>query len=106
MTASAPTMLRCTRAEALDIDQTSHADELMDQPCDRWVRCIDIAAEPDLVYRWLCQLTIAPYSIDLLDNLGRRSPPVPGAGRGCGPMPASRTRAAWRDGPHWPWGTS
>lgn len=81
MTGSVPALLRHTRAEALDIDQASPADELMDAPCDRWVRCIDIAAQPDLVYRWLCQLTIAPYSIDLLDNLGRRSPPVlvPGA---------------------------
>lgn len=81
MSWSAPALLRYTRAAAADIDAGSPADELMPDAADRWVRCVDIAAPPGLVYRWLCQLTVAPYSFDWIDNLGRRSPPTltPGA---------------------------
>lgn len=51
-------------------------------PCDRHLadpdgaywRAIDVEAPAPLVFRWLCQLRVTPYSYDLLDNLGRPSP--------------------------------
>jgi hypothetical protein len=61
----------------------STADErAASYPCEDFVpdadiavyRAIDISAPVPVVYRWLCQLRVAPYSYDLLDNLGRRSP--------------------------------
>ncbi|MET9489300.1 hypothetical protein [Nocardia sp. NPDC006630] len=56
----------------------------MELPCDselsgRTVVCdraVDIAAPPELVFAWVCQLRAAPYSYDLLDNFGHRSPVI------------------------------
>ncbi len=58
------------------------AERAASHPCDSYLtapwrgllRAVDIDAHPDIVFRWLCQLKIAPYSYDLLDNGGRRSP--------------------------------
>ena len=51
-------------------------------PCDllaapgarRVVRAGDSSASASVLYEWLKQLRVAPYSYDLLDNFGRRSP--------------------------------
>jgi hypothetical protein len=49
-------------------------DEHLPEITKAWYRGVDVDAPPEVVFRWLCQLRKAPYSYDLLDNLGRRSP--------------------------------
>ena len=51
-------------------------------PCDRvlldaqaaYYRGVTVYARPDVLFRWLCQLRVAPYSYDRIDNLGKQSP--------------------------------
>jgi hypothetical protein len=58
------------------------AERALPQPCDALLpdaddvlwRAVTVRATPRTTFRWLCQMRVAPYSYDLLDNLGRRSP--------------------------------
>lgn len=49
-------------------------DSLLDGTADAYFRGVPCAAQPDAIFRWFCQLRVAPYSYDWLDNWGRRSP--------------------------------
>ena len=60
-----------TRAEAR---RPYAADHLVDGTMLTLTRAITVAAPQELTWRWLCQIAVAPYSYDLIDNRGRRSP--------------------------------
>jgi hypothetical protein len=61
-------------------------DDLVPAPVAEMWRGVTVHAAPDAVWPWIRQIRLAPYSYDLIDNLGRRSPqelrhipePVPG----------------------------
>lgn len=49
-------------------------DELVPHPAMQLWRGISVDAPPSVLWQWVRQLSLAPYSYDWLDNLGRRSP--------------------------------
>lgn len=49
-------------------------DRLITKKNGEYFRAVDIAAPLSFVYQWLCQMKVAPYSYDKLDNKGIQSP--------------------------------
>ena len=58
------------------------AERALPFPCDRHLagadaayhRAVTVEAPGAVAFRWLCQLRVAPYSYDWIDNFGRKSP--------------------------------
>lgn len=69
-------------SEIVRVWGTTAAERRAPFPCDRLLpeageacfRGVGVRAEAPVVFRWLCQLRVAPYSYDWIDNRGRRSP--------------------------------
>jgi hypothetical protein len=53
---------------------TFPCDAIISQPDHALYRGVTINASAEIIFRWLCQMRIAPYSYDWLDNGGRQSP--------------------------------
>ncbi len=49
-------------------------DDVVPEPVLEAWRGVTVAATPAQVWPWVCQIRLAPYSYDWVDNLGRRSP--------------------------------
>ncbi len=49
-------------------------DALLPETSAVYYRGVTVHAPAGVIYRWLCQLRVAPYSYDWIDNFGRRSP--------------------------------
>lgn len=61
-------------ATAAEVAAGYPCDDFLAEPREAMWRAVDIGAPVPVIFRWLCQLRVAPYSYDLLDNLGRTSP--------------------------------
>lgn len=49
-------------------------DDVLPEPEQVLFRAVTVDAPAPVVFRWLCQMKLAPYSYDFLDNWGRQSP--------------------------------
>ena len=60
--------------EARERELTFPCDRFIPQPEAAVYRGVTIDAPVENIFRWLCQMRVAPYSYDWIDNGGRQSP--------------------------------
>ena len=61
-------------ATADELARSYPADAMLDGPVVTMTRAVAVDAPAAIGWRWLCQIAVAPYSYDRLDNRGRPSP--------------------------------
>jgi hypothetical protein len=91
-------------ATAAEIERRYPADDVLPGATVRMTRAVAVAAPVELSWRWLCQIAVAPYSYDLLDNRGKRSPRelTPGADQlEVGQLMMIFRLTSFEDGHHW-----
>ncbi|MEO7423449.1 MAG: SRPBCC family protein [Ornithinibacter sp.] len=64
------------QASEQEVAAEYRCDRNATRPGSRMVRAVSVAAPASTAWAWLGNLRVAPYSYDLLDNLGRRSPRI------------------------------
>ncbi|MHA3703470.1 polyketide cyclase [Jatrophihabitans sp. YIM 134969] len=57
-----------------EVERHYPCDDVVPSPVLAAWRGVDVQATPEAIWPWLTQIRLAPYSYDLVDNLGRRSP--------------------------------
>ena len=60
--------------EAAERELPFPCDGVISRPDETLFRAVTINASAEIIFRWLCQMRVAPYSYDWLDNGGRQSP--------------------------------
>jgi hypothetical protein len=69
-----PRIVTAWGSDARDHEQKFDCDAVLPEHDLTLFRAVDVEAPAAVTWRWLCQMRVAPYSYDKLDNRGRRSP--------------------------------